>query len=97
MKPQNICNQAGQVVDQVPPMLPTKYKYTKNLKPDQFSFCPANKLLTCKTLNEGGKTSKSISKKQRIILCNKYAPVDYISTYQYGLKTPDCLMKRLEH
>jgi hypothetical protein len=88
MKPQIVRDQGGKVVAKVPPVLPTTYKSTKNLKPEQFPLCLACKISMAKAQNDGVKTSQPIPEKQGILSRNKYEPGDSISTYQYVVKTP---------
>ena len=92
MRPQVIRDQAGHVVSRISPVLPTKYKSTKNLKPADFPVCLACKLATARLRSTKVKTSKPVKAKQGILTRDKYKPGDRISCDQYVVKTPGRLI-----
>ena len=93
MRPQNILDQNGKVISVCPPILPTKFKSTRNLKPSDYPFSLASKLATAKARELGVSTSKNVPEKVGILSRDKYEPGDMISTDQYVVKTPGRLVK----
>ncbi len=64
MRPRVIRDQAGNELEKLPPVIPTQYKSTKNLKPDQYPVCTACKLSTARARSPGEKTSKPVKQKE---------------------------------
>ena len=92
MKDQIIYDQDGKMLYTLPPVIPTKYKSTKNIKPENLPCCKACKLATAKTRSTGTSTSKPVANKQGILSRDKYEPGDMISSDQYIVNTPGRLL-----
>jgi transposase InsO family protein len=88
MKPQVIYDQSGKMIGTAPPVIPTVYKSTKNIKPADYPCCQACKLATAKTRSTGTSTSKPVASKEGILSRDKYEPGDMISSDQYVVNTP---------
>ena len=88
MRPRVIQDQAGNEVEKLPPVIPTQYKSTKNLKPDQYPVCAACKLATARAKSPEEKTSKPVKQKEGILSRDKYKPGDLISSDQFMVMTP---------
>ena len=93
MRSQKIRDSNGKVIREQPPIIPTKFRSTKSLKPEQYPCCMACKLATAKARGTGVKTSTPVPGKTGILSRDKYEPGDMISTDQYVVKTPGRLEK----
>lgn len=92
MKDQIIYDQDGKMLYTLPPVIPTKYKSRKNIKPENWPCCKACKLATAKTRSTGTSTSKPFASQQGILSHDKYEPGDMISSDQYIVNTPGRLL-----
>ena len=88
MRPQVIRDQDGNVIVRRPPVIPTKFKSTKNLKPEHFPMSMAAKLATAKNRGTGTSKSSAVRSKEGILARDKYEPGDAIHTDQYIVHTP---------
>ena len=92
MRARVVRDQAGSEVERLPPVIPTEYKSTRNLKPDQYPVCMACKLATAKTKSPKEKTTKPVKQKEGILSRDKYKPGDLISSDQFVVMTPGRLL-----
>ena len=90
---QRIKDQSGTTVNALPPIIPTKYKSTKNLKREDYPFSMAAKLANSKARGAGVTTGKPVPSKVGILSRDKYEPGDAIHTDQFVVKTPGRLLK----
>ena len=93
MKAQLIRDQNGNLVTIRPPVIPTVYKSTANLKAADYPMNLASKLAAAKTRSPAVSTSKPVKAKEGILSQDKYVPGDLISSDQYVVKTPGRLEK----
>lgn len=87
MKTQNVYDQDDRLVSANPPIIPTKYKGTAKLKPEDFPFCLACKLAAAKS--RGTETTTTTVRKERegILTRDKYEPGEFISSDQFVVHT----------
>ena len=93
MRPQRIKDEDGTTVKVLPPIIPTKYKSTKNLKRENYPFSMAAKLANAKARGTGVATSKPVASKVGILSRDQYEPGDAIHTDQFVVRTPGRLLK----
>ena len=93
MKPQHIRDQTGVLVTTRPPVIPTTFKSTANLKPADFPMNLASKLAAAKAISPAVSTVKPVPAKTGILSHDKYQPGNMISSDQYAVKTPGRLQK----
>ena len=93
MKPQHIHDQAGVMATTRPPVIPTMFKSTANIKPADYPMNLARKLAAVKAKSLAISTTKPLPAKTGILSHDKYQPRDLISSDQYVIKTPGRLQK----
>ena len=93
MKPQNVRDQEGTIITKCPPVIPTKFKSTANLKRDQYPLCLSCKLATAKARSSDVITQKPVASKEGALSRDQYEPGDNIATDQFVVKTPGRLIK----
>ena len=93
MKPQNVRDQKGNLVITRPPVIPTEFKSTPNLKGSQYPMCLACKLATAKARSADVVTTKPIAGKEGVLSQDLYEPGDCIATDQFVVKTPGRFQK----
>merc|ERR1712155_153932 len=93
MRPQRVKNEEGTPVKVLPPIIPTKYKSTKNLKREDYPFSMAAKLANAKARGAGVATSKPVKSKIGILSRDKYEPGDAIHTDHFVVTIPGRLLK----
>ena len=72
MKPQHIRDQAGVLVTTRPPVIPTTFKPTANLKPTDYPMNLASKLAAAKAKSSAVSTVKPVPAKTGILSHDKY-------------------------
>ena len=93
MKPQLIRDQDGNLVTIRPPVIPTVYKSTANLKAADYPMNLASKSAAAKTRSPAVSTSKPVKANEGILSQDKYVPGDLISSDQYVEEIPGRLEK----
>ena len=92
MKLHVIWDQAGNGMSTKSDIIPTKYKSTANLNPENYHLYIACKLATATARSDGVKTLTPVASRQGNLTKDKYKPGDFISTYQYVVSTPGCIL-----
>ena len=86
-------NESGTTVKVLSPIIPTKYKSTRNLKREDYPFSMAAKLANAKARGAGVATSKPVRSKVGIFSRDQYKPGNAIPTDQFVVRIPGRLLK----